>query len=182
MFRLIAGLFGALLLTTAAQAQNGLNGTPCTLSAVLTCLRAPIWAAPPALTGSVDYLTQTSGGGLRTQPQDGAGHDVSSAWPLAIAPGSVTLVTLDVATVTTGGTAVTALTAGHRTRGGWLQNPPSATVNLCIAEIGTASGTTSAGNTTCVVPGQTYVLTASANAVSVIAADSAHPFSGMGYQ
>lgn len=93
------------------------------------------------------------------------------------------LTPLDVATVTTGGTAVTALTAGHRSAGGWIYNPPSATVNLCINEVGTASGTTSAGNTTCIVPGQTYVLTASSNKpVSVVSADSAHPFSGYGLQ
>ena len=93
------------------------------------------------------------------------------------------LTPLDVATVTTGGTAVTALLPQHRSSGGWIYNPPTATVNLCINEIGTASGTTSAGNTTCIVPGQTYVLTASSNnPVSVISSDSAHPFSGYGLQ
>lgn len=93
------------------------------------------------------------------------------------------LTPLDVATVTTGGSAVTALTAGHRSAGGWIYNPPTATVNLCINEVGTASGTTSAGNTTCIVPGQTYVLTASSNSpVSVVSSDSAHPFSGYGLQ
>jgi hypothetical protein len=95
--------------------------------------------------------------------------------------GPITLVPLDVATVTTGGAAVTALAAAHRNKGGWLFNPNSATVNLCINEIGAASGTTSAGNTTCITPGQTYVLAASPNAVSVISSDSAHPFSGYGW-
>jgi hypothetical protein len=90
-------------------------------------------------------------------------------------------VPLDLAAVTTGGAAVTALTAGHRNKGGWLFNPSVATVNLCINEIGTASGTASAGNTTCIVPGQTYRLAASPNAVSVISSDSAHPFSGYGW-
>jgi hypothetical protein len=93
-----------------------------------------------------------------------------------------TLVPLDVATVTTGGTAVTALTAGHRTGGGWIMNPTTATQPLGINEIGTATGTTSAGNTTFIAPGQTYQLSPSANAVSVIATDSAHAFSGYGYQ
>lgn len=95
--------------------------------------------------------------------------------------GPITLVTLDAATVATGGTAVTALAAAHRNKGGWLFNPNSATVNLCINEIGIASGTTSAGNTTCITPGQTYVLAASPNAVSVVSSDSAHPFSGYGW-
>jgi len=95
--------------------------------------------------------------------------------------GPITLVPLDAATVTTGGAAVTALAAAHRNKGGWLFNPNTATVNLCINEIGTASGTSSAGNTTCITPGQTYVLTASPNAVSVVASDSAHAFSGYGW-
>lgn len=95
---------------------------------------------------------------------------------------TVTLVALDVSSVTTGGTAVTALNAGHRTKGGWIQNPPSASVNLCVNEVGTASGTTSSGNTTCIVPGQTYNLAASANAVSVVSSDNTHAFSGFGFQ
>lgn len=95
-------------------------------------------------------------------------------------PGSRTIVALDVSTVTTGGTAVTALTAGHRTAGGWLLNPIGATINLCINEQGTASGTTSAGALTCIQPGQTYTLQPTSGAVSVITSDSSHPFSGMG--
>ncbi len=95
-------------------------------------------------------------------------------------PGARTLVTLDVKTVTTGGSAVTALTAGHRSAGGWIYNPSVATINLCINEIGTAAGTTSSGDTTCILPGVTYTLQPAAGAVSVISSDSAHPFSGMG--
>ena len=95
---------------------------------------------------------------------------------------AVVVTSLDVATVTTGGTAVTALAAGHRSSGGWIQNPNVATVNLCINEKGTAAGTTSAGDTTCIVPGQVYLLAASGNAVSVVSSDSAHPFSGYGWQ
>ena len=86
--------------------------------------------------------------------------------------------TLDVKQVTTGGVAVTAINAGGRRSGGWLQNPPSASVNLCINELGTAVGTTSSGDTTCIAPGQTYVLIPSDKAVSVITSDSAHAFSG----
>ena len=106
----------------------------------------------------------------------------AASGPLFVKPSPLTLVPLDVAAVTTGGTAVTALTAGHRTAGGWLQNPPTASINLCINEIGTATGTTSAGSTTCVVPGQTYVLAPAAGAVSVVSSDSSHAFSGEGFQ
>jgi hypothetical protein len=96
--------------------------------------------------------------------------------------GSYTIVPLDIATVTTGGVAVTALAAGHRTAGGWLLNPIGATVNLCINEVAVASGTTSAGSLTCIEPGRTYALAASPNAVSVVSSDSSHPFSGQGWQ
>lgn len=113
---------------------------------------------------------------------NGAQVDVTNPMPVLTKPAPYTLVTLDVATVTTGGTAVTALSAGHRTAGGWISNPATATINLGINEIGTASGTTSAGNTTFIAPGQTYTLAPSANAVSVISSDSSHPFSGLGYQ
>ena len=95
-------------------------------------------------------------------------------------PAARTIVPLDVSTVTTGGTAVTALAAGHRSAGGFLTNPKGATVDLCINEQGTASGTTSAGATTCVSPGQAYQLAATAGAVSVVTSDSSHPFSGYG--
>ncbi len=96
-------------------------------------------------------------------------------------PGSLNLIPLDVSTVTTGGTAVTALAAGHRTAGGWLQNPSGASAALCINEMGTASGTTSSGSTTCIAAGQSYTLAPSNKPVSVISSDSAHPFSGMGW-
>jgi len=95
-------------------------------------------------------------------------------------PSARTIVPLDVATVTTGGTAVTALSAGHRTAGGFLYNPIGATINLCINEQGTASGTTSAGALTCIQPGQSYTLAPTAGAVSVITSDNSHPFSGYG--
>lgn len=103
-------------------------------------------------------------------------------WMMGTSAYAYTIIALDVATVTTGGTAVTALTAGHRVSGGWIANPTTATISLCINEIGTASGTSSSGSTTCISPGATYVLAPSGNAVSVISSDSSHPFSGEGLQ
>jgi hypothetical protein len=121
-----------------------------------------------------------------TQPSAASGQQVAvqadSHGNLRQTRGVVTKVPLDVATVTTGGTAVTALTAGHSTAGGWIFNPDTATYDLCINEIGTASGTTSAGSTTCIEPNTTYAIAPGSGAVSVISADSAHAFSGMGYQ
>lgn len=90
------------------------------------------------------------------------------------------LVPLDVSTVTTGGTAVTALSSGHRAAGGLIQNPAGALAPLCVSETGTASGTVSAGSTTCLAPGFTYKISAAPGAVSVISSDSGHAFSGYG--
>ena len=95
-------------------------------------------------------------------------------------PGPRTIVPLDISTVTTGNTAVTALNTGHKTAGGFLVNPQGATINLCINEQTTASGTTTAAGLVCISPGQTYILTPSAGSVSVITSDSSHPFGGEG--
>lgn len=91
------------------------------------------------------------------------------------------LASLDVNTVTTGGTAVTAINAGNRGGGGWIQNPPTASTNLCINERGTAT-TTAGGDIVCVVPGQTYMLAKNAGPVSVVSSDSAHAFSGQAWR
>jgi hypothetical protein len=98
-----------------------------------------------------------------------------------VVPGPRNMVPLDVASVTTGGTAVTALTAGHRTAGGWIYNPTGAAADLCINEMGTATGTVSAGSTVCIAAGATLLLTPSNAPVSVISSDSAHAFAGMGW-
>ncbi len=150
-------------------------------------ISASIQAAASALAGTLTVATHavTQSGTWTVQPGNTAN---TTAWKVdgsavtqPTKPASVTLVTLDVKTVTTGGTPVTALTSGHRTAGGWIKNPETATVNLGINEIGTAAGTSSDGNTTFIEPGGTYVLAPAAGAVSVISSDSAHPFSGMGY-
>lgn len=97
-----------------------------------------------------------------------------------VIPGICNRVPLNINTVTTGGTAVTALDPGNKTAGGWLYNPSSATINLCINENGTASGTTSQGDLTCIIPGQKFTLTPGSGPVSVVSSDSSHPFSGQG--
>lgn len=163
----------------------------------LPWLVAVLLSASPALADSLGAVT----GGTRATQSDLSGCTYNSSAPslttgqqVAIqcdssgnvknstSPSARTIVALDVATVTTGGTAVTALTAGHRSAGGFLYNPIGATINLCINEQTTASGTTSAGGLTCIQPGQAYTLAPSANAVSVVTSDSSHPFSGEGLQ
>jgi hypothetical protein len=92
----------------------------------------------------------------------------------------IQIVPLDAAVVVTGGVGVTALIGGHRTAGGWIFNPTTATTALCIDEFDTAVGTTSAGNTTCLPAGQSYKLSPSIRAVTVTSTDSGHAFSGQG--
>ncbi len=132
-------------------------------------------------TGTMAYVGDFQWNGTAWVPAPGG----SSSYPTSVSttPATRTLVPLDVATVTTGGTAVTALSAGHRSAGGWLYNPSTATISLCINETGsTASGTVSLSSLTCIPPDRTYQLTPSANIVSVVSSDSAHGFSGYGYQ
>jgi hypothetical protein len=138
--------------------------------------------------------TPNAGGATNSWPVQGAGtagtpaggvvsiQGVASGTtiPTTTSPGARTIVALDISTVTTGGTAVTALNAGHRTAGGFLTNPKGATIDLCINEQGAASGTTSSGALTCIPPGGNYNLVPAAGAVSVITSDSSHPFSGEG--
>lgn len=121
---------------------------------------------------------------IACQDINGSDYPVSPQYPCATTttPGTRTLVALDVASVTTGGTAVTALTAGHRTAGGFIQNPSTATINLCINELAAASGTTTAGSLVCIIPGQTYNLSPATTAVSVVSSDSTHAFGGYGLQ
>lgn len=94
--------------------------------------------------------------------------------------GPQTINPLDISVVTTGGVAVQALGPGEHAAGGFIQNPPTATINLCINEAGPATGTTSAGSTTCIAPGIIYPLSPSIGPVSVISSDGTHAFSGYG--
>ena len=142
------------------------------LLAIAGLIRTASAQSPPALgytSTNPEYVSVT------TLPANGV---TISSWK----PTSLTLVPLDVASVTTGGTAVTALAAGHRTAGGWIQNPVGATTALCIDEIDTATGTTSSGNTTCVQPGQIYNLAPGTGAVTVVSSDNTHAFSGEGFE
>ena len=194
---------GNLLVNLATALPTGANAIgsvaqsgPWNVTNITGTVSLPTGAATAAnqtaVVGTVSPGTAAAnsmlGGGVynSTQPTPTTGQQVAlqvdSHGNVRIAPGARTMVPLDVATVTTGGTAVTALSAGHRTAGGWLYNPATATINLCINEIGTATGTTSAGSTTCIPPGTPYTLAASTGAVSVISSDSSHAFSGEGLQ
>lgn len=96
-------------------------------------------------------------------------------------PVQVTPTNLSAGTVTTGGTAVTALAAGHAAKGGWISNPLTNTGTLCISETGTA-GTANSVSTVCLPPGGTLTLPATGVAISANSTTSSLTFIGYGYE
>lgn len=160
--------------------SNPLPSTATLSGSVTANSAATAIASPPStLSPGSQVQYQSLRGELYVQPSL-AGTPISSTAGMPVQGVTVTLVPLDVSTVTTGGTAVTALSAGHRTKGGWIQNPSTATQLLCLSETGTAA-TTQGGSTTCLPAGITYQLVPSGGAVSVNAPDGGHPFSGYGF-
>lgn len=104
---------------------------------------------------------------------------MTNALPVKTGTTSVTLMPLDVSTVTSAGVPVVALVSGHHLQGGIIQNPPTAKTLLCINEIGAAK--TTGGNNICLRPGAVQPLSASGGPVSVVSSDANHPFSGYGW-
>jgi hypothetical protein len=162
--RVLASLLSLALMSAPALADDAAGVAACEVYGNPACPRAAATDTTPTRTeGSAGYLSVTTTGALR------------------VTAGELTVASLDVSVVATGGTAVTALTAGHIVRGGWLANPVGAPAPLCISEVGTAA-TSDGGGTTCIVAGQTYVLPATAAAVTVNSTASAHQFTGRGYR
>lgn len=98
----------------------------------------------------------------------------------AVKPGSLTIVALDISSVTTGGTAVNALSATHSSAGGFVMTANAA--GICINQIGGAAGTSTSGSTTCVAQNQPYYIAPSANAVSVNSTASGVALAGYGFE
>ena len=101
--------------------------------------------------------------------------------PVGTKSSALTIVPLDVSSVTTGGTAVTALNAGHATAGGFIVTANAA--GICVDQrttAGTATGTPS--STTCVAQNQVFNLVPNPGAVSVNSTASSVPFGGEGLQ
>lgn len=155
MFRLIYALALTMVLAAPALAQP--NGQTYLL------LGPP--ATPPTIAspGNPFPVTGTVTGTVTTKP------------------GPYTIVPLDVATVTTGSTAVTALTAGHATAGGFIMTANAA--GICVDQhttAGTATGTPS--TTTCVPQNLVFSLVPSVSAVSVNSTASSVALGGEGLQ
>lgn len=97
--------------------------------------------------------------------------------PIGLPGGSVPL---DVATVTTGGTAVTALNAcNSASAGGWVATSNPA--GICVDQFTTAGTSTGTPSTTyCLAPNQPFYLAPSIKAVSVNSTASGVLISGQG--
>ncbi len=85
---------------------------------------------------------------------------------------------LDANTIATGGTAITAIAAGHARRGGVLASAIAS--GFCYSLVGDA-GTATSGNTICVASGTIVSLPPTTGAVSVNATE-AGSIAGYGYQ
>ncbi len=95
--------------------------------------------------------------------------------------GPFTIIPLDVATVTTGQTAITALVATHASGGGFIIT--SNTAGICVDQTTTAGyATGSPSTTTCVAANQPYYLVPSGGAVSVNSTASSVALAGWGLQ
>ena len=94
-------------------------------------------------------------------------------------PAPLKVTSLDISTVTTGGTAVNALSAGHASAGGFVVTANAA--GICINEVG-AAGTASSGDTACVAQNVPYYLAPTANAISVNSSSSSVTLAGYGFQ
>lgn len=97
-------------------------------------------------------------------------------------PATSTPAAPDISTITTGGTAVNAFSAGHCAKGCMLINPSGATQPMVVNGVGTASGTVTNGANIAIPVGGQFAFTARTNAISAISSDSAHTFGGEGYQ
>lgn len=145
---------------------------------VLALALAPL-AAQGQTTANQDVLGYftTSGcpGGASVcwKPYDTTGAGI----PTVNSPSTRTIVPLDISSVTTGGTAVNALSAGHATAGGFLVTANAA--GMCVNQQG-AAGTATSGATVCVAQNQAFTLVPSAAAVSVNSTASSVTIGGEG--
>jgi hypothetical protein len=127
---------------------------------------APVVTLCPSTDGSNTAIACPAASGTAGTPSPAvvSVQGVAGGTAQPTKPGTLTIVPLDVAVVTTGGTAVTALTMGHATAGGFLVTSNAA--GICVNQQG-AAGTSTAGGTVCVAQNQMYTLVPNGNAVSV---------------
>lgn len=142
---------------------------------ILALLAALLFGIPAA-------HAQSSAGQAVTGYLDANGkfvqYGASSGGGSAVVPAPMNVVSLDVSSVTTGGTAVTALLATHANHGGFLVTANAA--GICVNSAGGAAGTSTSGDTICVGQNIPYSIPPTANAISVNSSASSVTFAGNG--
>jgi hypothetical protein len=181
---------GNASLTTIATAQGvgatgiaqptGGTGVLGFLSGIYARLQATL-----TISGAVTSTDAGSGATGVAQPTGGSGlsgwmsgiYNVLAALGILVKPAPLTGVPLDVTQITTAGTAVNVLAAGHCTAGGYVIPSAAAFLN----QIG-AAGTVAVGNTIPVNAGQVCVLFPNPAAVSMnIASGASVAVAGYGF-
>lgn len=196
--------------TTSVTVQGNASGVPVPVSGTVSATQSGTWnigsiSTLPNITVSSSVLptgastsanqtsVQSSPGTPQTTAETIQGNAGGVPVPVTVSSGSSTITTkpgtftevaLDVATTTSANTAVTALIATHRSAGGWIENPITATTVICVNTITTAAFSSGAcvGSNNGIAPGQVFNIPANANAVSVVSSDASHAFSGEGLQ
>lgn len=169
MYKFLSGVL-LLFVSTGVFADGCFNGTQ---NIPTNNFGTPKCASDGTLAGS--------GGGGGTVDQGSAGV---TPWPVVLpAVSFVQNLPLTVTptnkggTMTTGGTAQTAVASNVSRRGGWIMNDPTATENLCISST-TSATTTGANDDTCLPPGASYSFIQEGliiqTAISVNAATTGH--------
>jgi hypothetical protein len=142
-------------------------------------------ALPQGLNTNIAAVTVSGTASLTIQSGTGVPvlvyGQVSILGGITVTPRQPILVPLDIATVTTANTAVTALNAGHASAGGWLVT--SAASGICVDQVTTAGTVTGTPSTTaCVGQNVPYYIIATPNAVSVNSTVGLTKFAGVGEQ
>lgn len=157
--------------------------TPGTTNGVVVNSSAlPSGAATSAIQNNVRSAPGTPQTTALTVQGNASGVPIPVSGSISVTPATSTSAGPDISTVTTGGTAVNAFSAGHCSKGCLLVNPINATTNLCANAATTASGTQTNAATLCAAPGQQVSFPAVTTAISAISSDSSHTFGGMGFQ
>lgn len=173
--RFIVGLV-LCLIAASAQAQPATQiytGTPTQPVSSSNPLVVTITGTMPLPTGAATAANQTNGNQV-TQIAGTVSVTAAGAATAAnqtngsqvVKPAARTIIPLDVSAIVTGGTAVTALTAGHATAGGIIITANAA--GICVDQHTTAGTVTGTPSTTMCVPQNiVFNLVPNSGAVSV---------------
>ena len=176
--------------SAAAYIATGVgSGTTATTSNLIIPPNSPRWLNVFSAGGNPTYLAAITASGTTTlNITQSTGGDTTSCGSSMVVSGVVTsgpanrtIVPLDISSVTTGGVAVTALSAGHATAGGWIMTANKA--GICVDQTTTAGTVTGTPSTTgCVAGNAPFYLVPSSHAVSVNSSASSVSFGGEGLQ